>query len=337
MTTPPPYGAYPPPPGPSAGYYGYPAGYPRPQPTNALAIASLVCAFLFAPLGIIFGHISLSQIKRTGEEGRGLAVAGLVIGYLITVLTVVVVLLSVLFIVKVARDLNSLDGLPGSPGLTATRSPPVDSNLPRFHPPKTLGSNCQYPATTEPASKPVKPPQNGRISTDPAIIRATITTNQGTVGLELHNGKTPCTVNNFTSLAKQAFFDNTKCHRLTTSTELGTLQCGDPTGSGTGGPGYRFPNEYPTNQYRLADPALKIPVLYPRGTLAMANSGPGTNGSQFFLVYQDSTLPPTYTVFGTIDSVGLATLDKIAAAGVAGGSDDGKPVHDVTIESVQVG
>jgi len=160
---------------------------------------------------------------------------------------------------------------------------------------------------------------------------------QGTVGLELDNTKTPCTVNNFTSLAKQGFFDNTTCHRLTTSTELGALQCGDPTTTGTGGPGYRFPNEYPTNQYRLTDPALKVQVLYPRGTLAMANSGPGTNGSQFFLVYKDSRLPPTYTVFGTIDSAGLATLDKVAAGGVADGSDDGKPVVDATIKSVQVG
>ena len=147
----------------------------------------------------------------------------------------------------------------------------------------------------------------------------------------MDNGRTPCTVNNFTSLAKQGFFDNTTCHRLTTSTELGALQCGDPTTTGTGGPGYRFPNEYPTNQYRLTDPALKIPVLYPRGTLAMANSGPGTNGSQFFLVYKDSQLPPTYTVFGTIDSAGLATLDKVAAAGVADGSrtenNDGRDHH----------
>jgi peptidyl-prolyl cis-trans isomerase B (cyclophilin B) len=69
----------------------------------------------------------------------------------------------------------------------------------------------------------------------------------------------------------------------------------------------------------------------------MANSGPGTNGSQFFLVYKDSRLPPTYTVFGTVDGQGLATLDKVAAGGVAGGSDDGKPATDVTITSVQVG
>jgi len=297
-----------------------------------------VCAFLFAPLGIIFGHISLSQIKKTGEEGRGLAVAGLVISYLITVLTILVVVLSVVFIVKVANDLESLDGLtPDYPDITATPSPRADNNLPPFDPPKTLGSNCQYPATTEPASKPVKPPQNGRIAADPAVLPAEIVTAQGRIGLKLDNGKTPCTVNNFTSLAKQGFFDNTKCHRLTTSTELGVLQCGDPTASGTGGPGYRFPNEYPTNQFRMTDPALKNPVVYPRGTLAMANSGPGTNGSQFLLVYKDSQLPPTYTVFGTIDSAGLATLDKVAAGGVAGGTEDGKPVIDATIKSVQIG
>jgi peptidyl-prolyl cis-trans isomerase B (cyclophilin B) len=338
ISPPPPYGAYPPPPqGAYPGYYGYPQ-YPQPQSTNALAIVSLVCAFLFAPLGIIFGHISLSQIKKTGEEGRGLAIAGLVIGYMITVLTIVVVTLSVLFFVQVAHDLERLDGLtPRYPDVTAAPSPPADNALPPFDPPKTLGSNCQYPATTEPASKPVKPPQNGRTATDPALIRATVTTNQGTIGLELDNGKTPCTVNNFTSLAKQGFFDNTTCHRLTVSTELGVLQCGDPTSTGTGGPGYRFPNEYPTNQYRLTDPALKVPVLYPRGTLAMANSGPGTNGSQFFMVYKDSQLPPTYTVFGTIDGAGLAMLDKVAADGVAGASDDGKPVVDATIKSVQIG
>src|ERR671921_689097 len=129
MTTPPPpYGAYPPP-GPYAGYYGYPP--PQQQSTNALAIVSLVCAFLFAPLGIIFGHISLSQIKKTGEEGRGLAIAGLVISYLVTVLAIVVVVVSALLIVQVARDLESLDSLtPGYPDYTAAPSPSVDNQLP---------------------------------------------------------------------------------------------------------------------------------------------------------------------------------------------------------------
>jgi peptidyl-prolyl cis-trans isomerase B (cyclophilin B) len=86
----------------------------------------------------------------------------------------------------------------------------------------------------------------------------------------------------------------------------------------------------------MSDPALTSPVLYPRGTLAMANTGSGTNGSQFFVVYQDSTLPPTYTVFGTVDETGLAVVDQIAAAGVKNGADDGMPNKDVSIQSVRL-
>ena len=81
-------------------------------------------------------------------------------------------------------------------------------------------------------------------------------------------------------------------------------------------------------------PALAQPVIYPRGTLAMANAGPGTNGSQFFLVYQDSKLPPNYTAFGTVDATGLATLDKIAKAGTKDGGPDGQPAAGVKIKSI---
>lgn len=342
MTTPPPAsGAYPPPP--PGGYpppgHGYPAGfggygYPPPRTTNTMAILALVCAFVFAPLGIVFGHLSLSQIKKTGEDGRALAIAGLIIGYLLTVLTTVVVVISIVFVTIVARDPESRDGLVAGPGTTATPNATLDE-LPAFDPPATGGSNCRYPATTEPPSKPATPPRSGRVPTDPELVGASMRTNQGNIGLQLDNAKTPCTVNNFASLAQQGFYDDTPCHRLTTG-DLAVLQCGDPTGSGTGGPGYRFPNEYPTNQYRLSDPAMRSPVRYPRGTLAMANAGPGTNGSQFFMIYEDSELPPTYTVFGSIDPTGLATLDKIAAEGVADGSEDGKPAADVRIESVRL-
>src|SRR4029077_3456952 len=96
------------------------------------------------------------------------------------------------------------------------------------------------------------------------------------------------------------------------------------TGQGSGGPGFQFANEDPTDQFQPDDPKLAEPVVYPRGTLAMANAGPGTNGSQFFLVYKDSKLPPNYTVFGTIDQTGLATLAKIAAAGPPDRSQDGQ-------------
>ncbi|MGV0816165.1 peptidylprolyl isomerase [Mycolicibacterium boenickei] len=320
MTVPPPYGGYQP---------GYPAGYPPPARTNGMAVAALVCAFVFAPLGIVFGHISLSQIGRSGEQGRGLAIAALIVGYVMTVVSLVLVVLTVLFAVIVVQSAEN------RPQDRSTASPGAGQALPEFVAPRNLGANCQYPPTSEPAARPATPPRTGKVPAQPAAVSAAVTTDRGNIGLDLANGKAPCTVNNFASLAHQGFFDGTQCHRLTTGS-LAALQCGDPSGTGTGGPGYRFPNEYPTNQYRLSDPAVEVPVVYPRGTVAMANAGPGTNGSQFFLVYEDSLLPPTYTVFGTIDKSGLATLDAIAADGVADGSNDGKPAKPVTITSVSV-
>ena len=104
------------------------------------------------------------------------------------------------------------------------------------------------------------------------------------------------------------------------------LQCGDPTGSGSGGPGYTVPDEnLPT----------ETGVNYPAGTVAMANAGPGTSGSQFFLVYQDTTLPANYTIWGKVTS-GLDLVQKIASAGVAGGSGDGAPAQPVVIEQATV-
>jgi peptidyl-prolyl cis-trans isomerase B (cyclophilin B) len=223
---------------------------------------------------------------------------------------------------------------------TATSSAPAArpalSQLPPFVPSATLGASCQYTPSTDVASSTVTPPGDGEVPTDPAHISLTIVTNRGKIGLKLANNESPCTVNSFVSLAKQKFFDGTQCHRLTTSPGLSVLQCGDPTGDGTGGPGYQFADEYPADQYPPGDPALKRPVVYPRGTLAMANGGPNTNGSQFFLVYKDSQLPPAYTVFGTIDVTGLATLDKIARVGVAGGGEDGQPGARVTITSARL-
>jgi peptidyl-prolyl cis-trans isomerase B (cyclophilin B) len=221
-----------------------------------------------------------------------------------------------------------------TPTSATSAAPSGPGQLPAFAAPANLGANCQYPASPDQASKPINPPRTGKVPTDPAQVSASMSTNQGNIGLELDNAKSPCTVNSFASLAQQGFFNDTPCHRLTTSEGLAVLQCGDPTGQGTGGPGYQFDNEYPTSQFQPDDPKLQQPVVYPRGTLAMANAGPGTNGSQFFLVYKDSQLPPNYTVFGTIDQTGLATLDKIAAAGTADGSQDGKPKNDVQVKSI---
>jgi peptidyl-prolyl cis-trans isomerase B (cyclophilin B) len=183
-----------------------------------------------------------------------------------------------------------------------------------------------------PATPPGRAKASGTVSVD-------LVTDQGPVGMLLDAKRAPCTVNSFTSLAKQGYFDGTACHRLTTQ-GIKVLQCGDPTGSGTGGPGYSFDDEYPTTLYRHADPELHKPSqYYKRGVVAMANAGPDTDGSQFFLVYGDSPLPPNYTVFGAIDAAGLKTLDKVAGAGDddSNGPGDGKPKLPVTIKTVQVG
>ncbi|MFF4016948.1 peptidylprolyl isomerase [Streptomyces sp. NPDC001843] len=156
-----------------------------------------------------------------------------------------------------------------------------------------------------------------------------LATTCGDIGIALKTSAAPHTVNSFAFLAGKGFFDHTKCHRLTTN-GIYVLQCGDPTGTGSGGPGYTIPDE------NLKDKSLKGNV-YPAGTVAMANTGQKhTGGSQFFLVYQDSQLPPSYTPFGTIDAAGMKVLKKIAAAGESTGQGDGAPNATVVINKATV-
>ena len=198
--------------------------------------------------------------------------------------------------------------------------------------------SCQYPAAGK-AAKPNSPPPTTDVPSQGAAAVALQTSN-GIIGLTLDRQLAPCSINNFLSLAKQGYFDDTPCHRLVTS-GIYVLQCGDPTGTGTGGPGYVFDNEYPTDQYPANDSRLTSPVNYPSGTVAMANTGkPNSNGSQFFLVYKDSPLPPQYTVLGTIDAPGLAVIDKIAAGGddgSLGSNGGGAPKTPVRITKAVVG
>jgi peptidyl-prolyl cis-trans isomerase B (cyclophilin B) len=153
----------------------------------------------------------------------------------------------------------------------------------------------------------------------------TLTLSQGVVTFREDDAKTPCTAESFRFLAGKGFFDHTICHRLTTK-GIFVLQCGDPTGTGSGGPGYTIPDENLTG------------ATYPAGTVAMANTGsPHTGGSQFFLVYASSALPPQYTPFGTV-TTGLPVLQAIAKAGEddSNGPGDGKPKQPVTITSFLV-
>lgn len=181
---------------------------------------------------------------------------------------------------------------------------------------------CSYPSNGRAPAKAVTPPA----ATEPktGIVDVTISLTGGDVKIAMDRSKTPCTIGSFVHLATSGYFDDTRCHRLTISAALHVLQCGDPTGTGRGGPGYGFDDE--------TDPSM----TYPAGTVAMANTGqPGSNGSQFFLVYADSKLPPNYTVFGKITS-GLDLLVKIAAAGTDNGTDDGGPASPVVIGKVAV-
>lgn len=200
--------------------------------------------------------------------------------------------------------------------------------------------DCAYRPSAKPADKPVQQPSRttGIPTTGgDATLSVSIDTTLGPLGVTLDNAAAPCTVNSFASLASQGWFDGTNCHRLTTE-GIKVLQCGDPSATGTGGPGYEFDNEYPTDQYDPMDPAASEPVTYERGVLAMANAGPGTNGSQFFVVYEDSPLAPQYTIFGQVDEGSMATLDAIAAVGSdeANGPGDGAPRQPITLNTVQL-
>ncbi|AEY88208.1 MULTISPECIES: peptidylprolyl isomerase [Streptomyces] len=156
-----------------------------------------------------------------------------------------------------------------------------------------------------------------------------LATTCGDIGIALKTSAAPHTVNSFDFLAGKGYFDHTKCHRLTTQ-GIYVLQCGDPQGTGMGGPGYTLPDE------NLKDASLKNNT-YPAGTVAMANTGQKhTGGSQFFLVYKDSQLPPSYTPFGTIDAAGMKVLNKIAAAGENTGAGDGAPNATVVINKATV-
>jgi peptidyl-prolyl cis-trans isomerase B (cyclophilin B) len=180
------------------------------------------------------------------------------------------------------------------------------------------GQICGYTSDGQPAKDVDLPPEDATVSGDVPVV---VESSAGDIAATLDADATPCTVNSFVSLADQGYFDGTTCHRLTTQ-GIYVLQCGDPTASGAGGPGYSFEDE------------LSGKETYEAGTLAMANAGPDTNGSQFFIVYEDSQLPPSYAVFGHVDDAGLKVVREIAEKGTKTGAPDGPPKEPVEIDSV---
>jgi len=196
---------------------------------------------------------------------------------------------------------------------------------------------CQYTATPDdPAVRPVGLPPDPRHTPDHGKLLVLLITNKGIIDLTLERAKAPCTVQSFVHLIRHAFYDATICHRLTAYPTLKVLQCGDPSGTGEGGPGYRYQDELPTDLQPWPDDPTGQRKIYPRGTLAMANAGPDTNGSQFFLVQTDSRLFPNYSIFGSIGRTGLATLDRIAAAGIAPTPEDPAPIDGAPAQPVRI-
>ena len=214
---------------------------------------------------------------------------------------------------------------PATPSATPTVSiPPATplATVPKGPPPVPPATHCTYTPSGSAARKVGFPPAKPDST---ANYQATIVTNQGNIVIDLLNSRAPCTVNSFVYLARKGFYNNTPCPRLVTS-GIYVLQCGDPTGTGSGGPGYKFANENTKG------------ATYDAGILAMANSG-GTdsNGSQFFINYAHSVLAPSYTPFGVVVN-GLDIVRNVAEAGgaqtnPAGG---GAPNKRVTIESVKI-
>jgi peptidyl-prolyl cis-trans isomerase B (cyclophilin B) len=179
---------------------------------------------------------------------------------------------------------------------------------------------CEFTPTPEnPAAKPV------RIPSPTAKAKGTVDvfflTNYGSFVVRMDRANAPCGVHNFVHLVQSRFYDFTQCFRLTNSARLGVLQCGDIYRQEEGGPGYKFPDEVTGKE------------TYPRGTVAYGNQGPGTNGSEFFVVHSFANISPNYTVLGHV-LAGMSTFDRMVAAGIADPDQDGPPVRPIRILKV---
>lgn len=252
-------------------------------------------------------HYERQQARRA-EEAQKRRKIGIVVGAVIAVVALVMGTLLVSGALGGDDEAPVASGSDGSPSASA----PADA----------AAGICDYRAAGESAVPDLGTPPaiDPAALTTPLPTTATLTINGAPVTVTLDTGA-PCTVNSLAFLAGAGYYDGTSCHRLTTSDSLKVLQCGDPTGSGSGGPGYEYDNENTDG------------ATYPAGTVAMANAGANTNGSQFFLVYGDSQLPPDYTVFGQI-TTGLDVITGIADGGTDNGSTDGAPIQPVTLDSV---
>ena len=212
---------------------------------------------------------------------------------------------------------------------TASPTPTPSTSPTPTRPPKATSGPCKYAETSQtlsnPNAKDVGLPPDPSPTPAQGTVDLALDTSAGAVTVQLDRAAAPCTTQSFVHLAGKKFFDGTRCHRLTTA-NIFVLQCGDPSGTGSGGPTYQIKDE-------------NLPkAKYTRGVVAMANGGPNTNGSQFFIIYKDSTsLPKNYTVIGKV-TAGLDVVDKVAKAGSdnKNGAGDGAPKIPVTIRIARI-
>jgi peptidyl-prolyl cis-trans isomerase B (cyclophilin B) len=254
------------------------------------------------------------HLERQLERRREREVKRRKTNLIISIAGTLVLIAAVVVVVVVATRSDDKKAPPAAQSTSSRPTTPTSSS--------TTPAAAPYPCTwtkSGTAAKKASVPSTTKPSKKGTVAMA-VDTNQGALTFTLNRAAAPCAVESFVSLAAQKYFDNTPCHRLTTQ-GLYVLQCGDPTGTGGGGPGYAFNDE------------LTGKESYTRGVLAMANGGANTNGSQFFIVYKNSQLSPNYTVFGTVTK-GLNVVDKIAAKG-SNPAGDGKPKLPVTVKTVR--
>lgn len=190
--------------------------------------------------------------------------------------------------------------------------------VPAGHQPPTV--QCEFTPTPEnPAAKPVTVPSATAVAK--GTVDVFFVTNYGPFVVRMDRANAPCGVSSFVHLVNSRFYDRTQCFRLTNSARLGVLQCGDIYRQEEGGPGYKFPDEVTGKE------------TYPRGTVAMGNQGPGTNGSEFFVVHSFANIPPNYTVLGQV-VFGMSTFDRMVKAGIADPDQDGPPNRPIRILKV---
>jgi cyclophilin family peptidyl-prolyl cis-trans isomerase len=245
------------------------------------------------------------------------------IGILVTAIAVVVVVGAALLLTGVLNGEEdpsaAADGTSSAP---ATDSPAATTNADG-----TIGCTYGPDESGNPNLTDVGTPPDPEAPPTQGTVNLLMSTNQGDLTLTLDRAKAPCAAASFVYLTGQGFYDDTPCHRLVNQESFGVLQCGDPTGEGSGGPTYKYAEE------------VTPETTYPRGTIAMAKtSAPNTTGSQFFLCFVDTQLPPEYTVVGTIDEGGLQVLETVAAGGIqdVGPTGDGAPAIPVQIESMTI-